>query len=166
MACFLQPYFRKSLKLDFCLTQHVAVFVDFFSLLCMESLNSILDCGFRQKKWMFENVQGLFSILLCFCCGYKLERLQYIYIHFQKTSLAAHEWFPLWISPYAAGMDDSNKLASRSNPHLSTEHIWATVGNKYTEFVHDIMQTISHANLLCFVSTTWNLHARTCAWVE
>ena len=84
----------------------------------------------------------------------------------QKTSLAAHEWFPLWISPYAAGMDDSNKLASRSNPHFSTEHIWATVGNKYTEFVHVIMQTISHANLLCFVSTTWNLHARTCAWVE
>jgi hypothetical protein len=36
---------------------------------------------------MFENVQGLFSILLCFCCGYKLERLQYIYIYISKKQV-------------------------------------------------------------------------------
>ena len=63
----------------------------------------------------------------------------------------------------------SNKLAGRSTlgfPPAVSEHIWATVGNEYTEFVRVIMQTTGHANLLCFVSTTWNLHACACAWEE
>ena len=74
---------------------------------------------------------------------------------------------PVWPRKRQPTPYNPQGLANRSNPFVSTAS-----KPLFGQRIHSnlcvcvILQTTGHANLLCFVSTTWSLHACTCPWVQ